>query len=176
MSRCCVHVTPKQIWYVQNIYLSNVAFLKKESITTVKVKIKVTLVKALRLCTGRMAHRGSRGIALPFHDHSTRRGWGVSFTLRPLFTPAKTWHPLYRRLCGTQGRSGHVCKISPPTGTRSPDRPAHSQSLYRLSFPAHITTAIMQSTMQTLKAMYQKNKLSGLHIMYCYCISSTWNQ
>jgi len=34
----------------------------------------------------------------------------------------------------------------------------------------------MQSTMQTLKAMYQKNKLSGLHIMYCYCISSTWNQ
>jgi hypothetical protein len=34
-----------------------------------KVKIKVTLVQALRLCTGRMAHRGSRGIALLFHDH-----------------------------------------------------------------------------------------------------------
>jgi hypothetical protein len=24
-----------------------------------------------------------------------------------------------------------------PTGIRSPDRPAHSQSLYRLSYPAH---------------------------------------
>jgi hypothetical protein len=36
-------------------------------------KVKVTLVQALRLCTGRTAHRGSRGIALPFHDHSTRR-------------------------------------------------------------------------------------------------------
>jgi hypothetical protein len=24
-----------------------------------------------------------------------------------------------------------------PTGVRSPDRPAHSQSLYRLSYPAH---------------------------------------
>ena len=40
----------------------------------VKVKVKCTLVQALRLCTGRMAHRGSRGIALLFHDHGTRRG------------------------------------------------------------------------------------------------------
>ena len=31
-------------------------------------KVKVTLVQALRLCTGRTAHRGSRGIALLFHD------------------------------------------------------------------------------------------------------------
>ena len=37
-------------------------------------KVKVSLVQALRLCTGRTAHRGSRGIALPFHDHGTRRG------------------------------------------------------------------------------------------------------
>jgi len=40
----------------------------------VKVKIKFTLVQALRLCTGRTTHRGSRGITLPFLDHSTRRG------------------------------------------------------------------------------------------------------
>ena len=39
-----------------------------------KKKVKVTLVQALRLCTGRTAHRGSRGIALLFHDHGTRRG------------------------------------------------------------------------------------------------------
>ena len=39
-----------------------------------KVKVKVTLVQALRLCTGRTAHRGCRGIALPFHDHGIRRG------------------------------------------------------------------------------------------------------
>jgi len=32
------------------------------------VKVKVTLVQALRLCTGRTAHRGTRGIALLFHD------------------------------------------------------------------------------------------------------------
>ena len=63
-------------------------------------KVKVTLVQALGLCTGRTAHRGSRGIALPFHDHGTRRGCGVSVTPRPLFTPGKEPGVKYRRLGG----------------------------------------------------------------------------
>ena len=82
----------------------------------VKVKVKCTLVQALRLCTGRTAHRGSRGIALPFLDHGTRRGRGVSVTPRPLFTRGKDGYPLYRRLGGPQGWSGQVRKISPPPG------------------------------------------------------------
>jgi len=41
------------------------------------------------------------------------------------------------RLDGPQGRSGQVRKISPPNGIRSLDRPARSQSLYRLPYPAH---------------------------------------
>ena len=52
-------------------------------------KIKCTLVQALRLCTGRTVHRGSRGIALLIHDHGTRRRWGVSVTPWPLFTSGK---------------------------------------------------------------------------------------
>ena len=48
-----------------------------------------TLVQALRPCTGATAHRESRGIALPFLDHGTRRERGVSVTPRPLFTPGK---------------------------------------------------------------------------------------
>ena len=49
----------------------------------------------------------------------------------------KTQYPLYRRLGGPQGRSGRVRKISPTpsTGIRSPDRPARSESPYRLSCP-----------------------------------------
>ena len=39
-----------------------------------RVKVKCTLVRALRLCTGRTAHRGRRGIALLIHDHGTRKG------------------------------------------------------------------------------------------------------
>ena len=84
--------------------------------TEAKVKVKGTPVQALRLCTGRTAHRGSRGIALPFHDHGTRRGWGVSVRPRPLFTPGKDTVPIVQEAGWAQGRSGQVRKISLPPG------------------------------------------------------------
>jgi hypothetical protein len=100
-----------------------------------KVKIRCTLVQALRLCTGCMAHRGSRGIALPFVDHGTRRGWGVSVTPQPLFTPGKDLYPLYRWAPGPILTGAENLA---PTMIQSPDRPARSQLLYRLHYPAHI--------------------------------------
>jgi len=39
-----------------------------------KINVKCTLAQVLMLCTGRMARRGSRGIALLFLGHGT--GWG----------------------------------------------------------------------------------------------------
>ena len=51
-------------------------------------------IALLRLCTGRTAHTGSRGIALLFRDYCTRRGWGVSVTPWPLFTPGKDPAPI----------------------------------------------------------------------------------
>ena len=80
----------------------------------VKVKVKVTLVQALRFCTGRTAHRGSRGIALPFRDHGTRRSGGSASLPGHSLPPGKTRYTLYRRLGGPQGRSGQVRKISTP--------------------------------------------------------------
>jgi len=64
---------------VQNKLVYTTVFLKMNSrvrntYAKVKVKVKVTLVQAMRLCTVRTAHRGSRGIALPFHNHGTRMG------------------------------------------------------------------------------------------------------
>jgi len=46
----------------------------------------------------------------------------------------KTRHPLYRRLGGPQGRSGRAENFV-ATGIRSPDRPAGSESLWRLRYP-----------------------------------------
>jgi len=100
--------------------------------------VNCTLVLALRLCTGRTAHSGSRGIALLFLDDGIRRGWGVSVTTWPLFAPGKTRFQLYRRLGGPGPRAGpDRCGKSRSHQDRSPDRPARSQSLYRLSYPAH---------------------------------------
>jgi hypothetical protein len=54
-------------------YMKNRKFNFKYFPIKVKVKVKFTLVQALRLCTGRTDHRGIRGIALTFHDRCTRR-------------------------------------------------------------------------------------------------------
>ena len=107
----CLYAVCMLVWYPDDSRKSdrNVPMYSK-------LKVKCTVVQALRLCTGRTVHRGSRGIALLFLDHGTGRGWGVSVTPRPLFTPGKTRYPLYRRLGGPQGRSGQVRKISPPPG------------------------------------------------------------
>jgi hypothetical protein len=59
-----------------------------------KKKVKVTLVQALRLCTGRMPYRGSRGIALPFLDHGTRRGEGSESRTGRCLPPGDTRYPL----------------------------------------------------------------------------------
>ena len=111
-------------------------FLASPSSYKVKKKVKCTLVQALSLCTGRTAHRGSRGIAQLFLDHGTRRGEGSASRPGRFLPSGKTRYPLYRRLGRPQGWSGQVQKISQPTGIRSPDRPARSQSLYRIRYPA----------------------------------------
>ena len=98
---------------------------------------KCTLVQVLRICTGRTTHRGRRGIALLFLDHGTRRWWGVSVTPRALFTPGKDPVPLVQEAGWTPGPVWTGAENLAPTGIRSPDRPARSQSLYRLRYPAH---------------------------------------
>ena len=87
-------------------------------------KVKCTLVQALRLCTGRTTHRGSRGIVLPFHDHGTRRGWGVSVTPWPLFTPGKNPVPIVQEAGWAPGPAWTGAENLAPTGIRYPDRPA----------------------------------------------------
>jgi hypothetical protein len=102
----------------------------------VKVKVKCTLVQALTLCTGRMAHRGSRGIALLFLDYGIRRGEGSASRPGRSLPPGNIRYPLCRKLGGPQGWFGQVRKISPPTRIRSPDRPARSSVAFPTELPS----------------------------------------
>ena len=108
-------------------------------------KVKCTLVQALRLCTGRTAHSGSRGIALLFLEHGTRRVWEVSDTPRPLFTPGKDPVPIVQEAGWAPGPVWTGAENLAPTGIRSPDRRARSQSLYRLSYRAHTVNKVIFS-------------------------------
>ena len=82
-----------------------------------------------------MAQRVGRGIALLFHD--TRRGWVVSSTPRPHFTPGKEPVPILQEAGWAPGPVWTGGK-SRPLQNSIPDRPAGSQSLYRQSYPDHV--------------------------------------
>ena len=104
----------------------------------VNVKVNWTLVQTQRLCTGRTAYRGSRGIALLFLDHETRRGWWVSVTPRPLFIPGKDPVPIVQE-AGWAPRAGlDRCRKSRPHRDSIPGLSSRSQPLYRLRYRAHI--------------------------------------
>jgi hypothetical protein len=83
---------------------------------SVKVKVKCTLVQALRLCTGRTAYRGSRGVALLFYYHGTRRGRGVSVTPRPLLTSRKDSVPIVQEAVWAPGLVWTGAENLAPTG------------------------------------------------------------
>ena len=83
-----------------------------------------------------VAQRVGRVIALLFHDRGTRRGWVVSSTPWPHFTPGKDQVPILQEAGWAPGPVWTGGK-SRPHRDSIPDRPARSQSLYRLSYPAH---------------------------------------
>ena len=74
-------------------------------------------------------------------------------------SPVKTRYPLYRRLCGPQCRSGRVRKI--------PDRPARSESLYRLSYPG-LLVAECSAKLNDCKIL--PSRISRIRRGACYCV------
>jgi hypothetical protein len=85
-----------------------------------QIQIKCTFVQALRFCTGRTAHRGSRDIPLRFLDCGTRRGEGSASRPRHSLPPEMTQYPLY------PGPVWRGAENLVPAGIRIPDGPARS--------------------------------------------------
>jgi hypothetical protein len=92
----------------------------------VKVKVKFTIEKVTKAQMWTC-------IAALFLQPRCKMGVGGRRHGPAALPPGKTRYPLYRRLGGPQGRPGRVRKNVFPAGIRSPDGPARSESLYRLS-------------------------------------------
>ena len=98
------------------------------------------------------SQRVGRGIALLFHDRGTRRGWVVSSTPQPHFMPGKDSVPILQEAGWApgpvwMGTKSHRHRVS------IPDRPAHSQSLYRLSYPVLVAVLFKFKYCATLAAV-----------------------
>ena len=116
-----------QIPYALSVGLRASFFTQNQLLLKVKVKRS-------RYRPG-VAQRVGRGIALLFHYRGTRRGWVVSSTPRPHFTPGKDTVPIVQEAGWAPGPVWTVGR-SRPHRDSIPNRPARSQSLYRLSYPA----------------------------------------
>jgi hypothetical protein len=86
--------------------------------------------------TGHQGSKGGRDIALLIFELGARRGWVVSTTPRPLY-PGKDTVPIVQEAEWVPARIWTCAKNFAPTGFRSPDSPARSQSQYQLSYPVH---------------------------------------
>jgi hypothetical protein len=112
---------------------------------------------------------GGRGIALPFHDHGTRRGEGSASRPGRFLPPEKEPIPLVQEAGWAPGSVWTDAESPVPTGMRSPDRPASSQSQYRLRYPAHkirITSTLYRDRHYILSSSYWshvKQEVSDYH-------------
>jgi len=124
-----------------------------------------------------VAQRVGRGIALLFHDRDTRRGWVVSRTPRPHFTPGKDLVPIVQEAGWAPGPVWTGGK-SRPHRDSIPDHPTRSQSLYRLSYRAH--TYIKLKKNHTLVYLLLFNDVRTLDYtvsnvrIYCHLWSAAW--
>ena len=122
----------------------------------------------------RCGSEGGRG-ALLLHDRGTRRGWVVSSMPRPHFIPGKDPVPIVQEV-GWAPRPVWTGGKSRLHRDSIPDRPARSQSLYRLSYRAHK----LGSTGPTIALRcFQKLPYLGMRTnkkKKCYCgLLKTWN-
>jgi hypothetical protein len=88
----------------------------------------------VRLCTGRTTHRGSRYIVLLFCT-TALEGDGSQCQAPVAFDPRKDRVFIVQEAGWVLGPVWKGAENLAPTGIRSLDRRARSQSLYRLSYP-----------------------------------------
>jgi hypothetical protein len=149
-----------------------------------KVKVKCTLVQALRFCTGRTARRRTRlTTALEGCKWSASRPDRSLSRERPSTHCTGGW---------VGSRTGlERCGKSRPTGIRSPDRPARSQSLYLLHYSVHQgRSKISKYSSQDSRRpdqnstrpffivwrIFLKRNLLATRRSLCFCCNTTWKK
>ena len=105
-----------------------------------------------------VAQRVGRGMALLFLDGGTRRGWVVSSTPRPQITPGNDPVPILQEAGWAPGPVWTGGKPRPHRDS-IPDRSARSQSLNRLSYPAHQYSRVFH-----IKKKKRKKKIGKLFL------------
>ena len=122
----------------------------KKIIIIIKLKVKCS-----RYRPG-VAQRVGRGIALLFHDRGTRRGWVVSSTPRPHFTPGKEPVSILQEARWAPGPVWTGGKFRPHRDSIS-DRPARSSVAIPTELPGpHVLFIRVNKHFNTSSAPYMQ--------------------
>jgi hypothetical protein len=107
---------------------------------------------------------GSRGIALHVRDLGARKGgWSAPSPVR--FTPGKDPVPIVQDAVWGPGPFWTCAKNLAPTGIRSPDRPARSQSLSRPLLKSSVNFILKYSRLQNEDGIKRKAVTSSCHYL-----------
>jgi len=110
-----------------------------------------------------VAQRVGRSIALLLHDRGTRRGWGVSSTPRPHFTPGRDPVPILHEAGCAPGPVWTDGK-SRPHRDSIPDRPARSSFAIPTELPGPLSRrgiGVMFMTGNGEEFEFRKNRVFG---------------
>jgi len=117
-----------------------------------------------------VAQRVGIGIALLFHDRGTWRGWVVSSTPRLNFTHGKDPVPVIQKAGWAPVPAWTGVKPRPHRDS-IPDSPSRNQSLYRLSYRAHVQLIwklkLFRGVFRKVAKMY--NMLLGTLLCFGQC-------
>ena len=119
-----------------------------------------------------VAQSMGRVIALLFHDRGTRRWWVVNSTPRLHFTPGKNTVPIVQEAGWAPGPVWTGRKSRPH---QDPNRPARSQSLCRLTYPAHTITNLQgvksrRVIIEILRMFIKLFWISTIYSVSPYCL------
>ena len=109
-----------------------------------------------------VAHTMGRGIALLFHDRGTRRGWVVSSTPRPHFTPGKDPVPIVQEAGWAPGPVWTGGKSRPHRDSIT-DRPALSSD----AIPAEPPCPYIYSTRSPIVTLLYRRAQSDRWSSFC---------
>jgi hypothetical protein len=114
----------------------------------------------------------SRGIALLFLNPGARWEWVINATLRPLHTRERDPVPIVQEAAWATRTVWPRVENLAPTVIRSPDPPARSDSIYRLSYsgPNDLFSSLLFSF---LFSHFPTSTLHALSPLPCVLISAT---
>ena len=166
----CLSCVNHHLTITKNILLRLLCFTRPQPLRAnkIKVKVKFTLEQTTKDQRGKWRYSSTLSLT-----SALDRRWVFNATPRPLYPRKRLGSHWIGGWVGPPMASLHGCGKScapPPTGIRSSDRLARSESLYRLSWPGHSRATRTVQILRLRRGVVEESSLfwDGTRCWYRY--------